>query len=213
MLMGLVYKDLMVMKKQLLYYLFFFGLYAVLSVTGTFSIEGVMGVLAAMVGMMVPISSIAYDDQARWTKFAVATPAGRKGVAAGKYLLALLTILCSGLLAALLGIVLLLTGAVEGDLTEAMVSVAGSVVVAVGMNDILLPLVFKYGSEKARLAFFAVMGVFFLLLMVFGQKMDSMPALSETTGMLIVAGVVAAVAVGMAVSYRISLAILEKKEL
>ena len=41
----------------------------------------------ALIGLFLPMSSIGYDDQARWEKFAVATPAGRRGVVAGKYLL------------------------------------------------------------------------------------------------------------------------------
>ena len=59
---GLICKDFFVMKKQLGYYLAFFVVYGVLAVTGVFP-ASILSALVAVIAMMVPMSSIAYDDR------------------------------------------------------------------------------------------------------------------------------------------------------
>ena len=66
---GLICKDFFVMKKQLGYYLAFFVVYGVLAVTGVFP-ASILSALVAVIAMMVPMSSIAYDDQAHWGRYA-----------------------------------------------------------------------------------------------------------------------------------------------
>ena len=96
---GFVCKDFLVGRKNSLYYFGFLVIYGVLSAAGVFPYSVLSG-MVALVGLMLPMSSFAYDDQARWEKFAAATPAGRRGVVQGKYLFALL---CTAAAAVLVG--------------------------------------------------------------------------------------------------------------
>ena len=100
-MIGFVYKDFLILRRQILYYLFFFGLYAVLAAIGAFPAM-ILSVMLTMTGMMLPMSSFSYDDLARWDRYAAATPAGRQGVVAGKYLFALGCILGSAAVVVLL---------------------------------------------------------------------------------------------------------------
>ena len=56
-MMGLVYKDFLVMRKQLSYYLIFVVLYAGLTVAGVFTPFILPGIVV-LVGMMLPMSSV-----------------------------------------------------------------------------------------------------------------------------------------------------------
>ncbi len=210
-MMGLVYKDVMVMKRSLLYYLGFFAVYGFLSVTGVFPLGTILGAMVTMVGIMVPMSSMAYDEQSKWDKFAAATPVGRQGIVGGKYLLALLTVGMGTLLSSAMALVLLLTGLAEGDTVEFLLSILGCALVSVLLNAVLLPILFRFGVEKSRILFlllfaFVFGGVVLLSQVAKGNGGLSLPELPHP--LVILALVLAAVAV----SYRISLGIMSRKE-
>lgn len=217
-MIGLVYKDMMVMKKQLFYYLAFFVVYGFLSATGTFSLGTIQGAMVTMVGIMVPMSSMAYDEQAKWDKFAAATPVGRQGIVKGKYLLSLLTTGAAALISAALALLFLLTGLVEGDRAEVLFSILGCAVAAVFLNAVLLPILFKFGVEKSRILFLLLSALVFggitLLAMVaknggdIGGVLNFADRLGPLASLLLVIAVAAC-----ALSYFISLGIMEKKEL
>ena len=173
---GLICKDFFVMKKQLGYYLAFFVVYGVLAVTGVFP-ASILSALVAVIAMMVPMSSIAYDDQAHWGRYAAATPAGRSGVVAAKYLFTLL---------------------------------------AMVMDAILLPLLFRFGAEKSRtisMIFFIVIFGGCMLLGKLAQQQGGLPRPPAWLANALPA-LLAILAVGTFVlSYWIAQGIYEKKEL
>ena len=190
---GLICKDFFVMKKQLGYYLAFFVVYGVLAVTGVFP-ASILSALVAVIAMMVPMSSIAYDDQAHWGRYAAATPAGRSGVVAAKYLFTLLVLAACAVLVAV--------GACMG--------------VAMVMDAILLPLLFRFGAEKSRtisMIFFIVIFGGCMLLGKLAQQQGGLPRPPAWLANALPA-LLAILAVGTFVlSYWIAQGIYEKKEL
>ena len=214
-MMGLVYKDIMVMKKQICYYLAFFVVYGFLSVTGVLPLGTILGAMVAMVGIMVPMSAMAYDEQAKWDKFAAATPVGRRGIVGGKYLLALLTIGTTGLLSSAVALVLLLTGLADGDVVEFLLSILGCALAAVFLNAVLLPIIFHFGVEKSRVLFLILFALIFGgvgLLSWAAQKSGGLH-LPQLSTPLVFAVLLAAAVAALAVSYPISLGIMGRKEL
>lgn len=217
-MMGLVYKDIMVMKKQLLIYLGFYVFYGLLVSAGAFDLS-ILGGLTVMFGTLVTVSSMAYDEQAKWDKFAAATPVGRKGVVGGKYLLPLVVIPVSALVTAAVEAILCLSGKSQEDLTEALVVTVICSAVGVLLNALLLPLLFKFGTEKARVLFMLLFVLFFggaMLLATVAKDNESFGAalsfgvrMGPWTPILLTAIVAAA----YALSYFISIGIMEKKEL
>lgn len=63
--------------------LLFFIIYTVLAVMEIMP-TAIMYTMTVLIGMMLPMSTFAYDDLARWNKYAAATPAGRRGIVAGQ---------------------------------------------------------------------------------------------------------------------------------
>ena len=69
---GLILKDALVLKKSLKSYLLLLAVYAVLTVTGLFSISFVAAFLE-VIAMMLPMSAFAFDEQAHWDRYAAGT--------------------------------------------------------------------------------------------------------------------------------------------
>ena len=148
-MIGFIYKDFLILRKQMLYYLLFFVLYALLAVMGVFPAT-ILSVMLVLIGMMLPMSSFSYDELARWDKYAAATPAGRRGMVAGKYLFALICILSGVGVTLLLQVGLSLTGLLRGPLDEQLMVLAANLGTVLAMDAIILPLLIKFGAEKVR---------------------------------------------------------------
>lgn len=210
-MIGLVVKDLLVLRKPAKLYLVMLAFYVALSVAGAFDNAMVVG-FVCLFTLMLPISSFSYDELARWDKYAAALPVSRRGVVGSKYLLALILGCIAELLIVATALVLaLLKNAAPGE-----VLLTGLACVGVGllMNSILLPLLFQFGAEKGRLLTMAVLAVLFLLgfggaKLLGADGLPTVPSYVEAVFPPVMAGAVSLV---LYVSYRVSLIIYNKKE-
>ena len=80
---GLIYKDFVLLRKQLSTYLVFLIVYGGFCIAGVFPIS-ILVALVAVIGLTVPLSSVATDDATRWDRYAVSTPVSRRGVGGGE---------------------------------------------------------------------------------------------------------------------------------
>ena len=211
---GLVYKDLIVLKKQLRYYLVFLVIYGGMTVAGMG--PGILGAVICIVGMILPMSSIAYDEQARWDKYAASTPAGRAGIVGGKYLFTLVVVGSMTGLVILCMVLLRLTGLVKNDMAELVFTALGCGGAALFINAITLPLMLKFGAEKSRTISMGLFVVIFGASALGAMALKNQAALPAPPTWLLNAlpVVLAILAVGsFAVSYCVSRAVYANKEL
>ena len=82
---GLIYKDFLALKGHLSTYVVFFVIYGGLCIAGVFS-PSVLAGMVVLISIITPMTTVTSDDISRWNRFAVASPACRRGVVAGKYL-------------------------------------------------------------------------------------------------------------------------------
>ena len=156
---GLVKKDLYLSLSMLKSYVLVAVVFALLTLTGIYDISFFVTYLSVMC-IMIPVNLFAYDEQARWDKYAAALPSGRAGVVKARYLFTILICLVSLLFALLLQLmVALFTGAQGQERADLLLS--GLLPAAYGcfMNAVLLPLLFKFGSQKGRLYLILALGV------------------------------------------------------
>lgn len=212
---GLVLKDFLVARKNILYYFGFLVFYGIMSAMGVFPYSILAG-LVVLVGLMLPMSSFAYDDQARWEKFAAVTPAGRRGVVQGKYLFALLCTLSSAVLIAVILTVMALLGTVDAEVWWEPLAVVGACAcITLLLDSVFLPFLLKFGAEKTRmltmLVFVVVFGGMALLafLVEHGFHLPALPPVFVALAPILFA---AATAAALGVSYGISLGVYGKKE-
>ena len=158
---GLILKDFLILRKTLRSYLFMIVVYVGIAFTGVWPADTV-GVLMVVMVMMLPMNVFAYDKQAKWDTYGLALPVGRTKTVAARYVCVLLLCLLSVGLTAILGMMLYAAGRVE-EPVEFLVSCSVMGLMSVLVNAIMLPFLYKFGPERARMMFFGIMGGIVLL--------------------------------------------------
>ena len=156
---GLVKKDLYLSVSMFKSYVVVAAVFAALTAFGIYDISFFVTYVSVMC-IMIPVNLFAYDEQARWDKYAAALPSGRAGVVKARYLFTILICLGSLVFSLLLQLIVALFTGVQGQArTDLLLS--GLLPAAYGcfMNAVLLPLLFKFGSQKGRLYLILALGV------------------------------------------------------
>ena len=201
---GMIYKDFLVQRKQLGYYGVFFLVYTLLAVTDVMP-PAIMYTMTVLIGMMVPMASFSYDDLARWNKYAAATPAGRRGIVAGKYVFSLLSVLAA----------LVLLKPALGPLDEGLIGLLICVLITMVINAVMLPVLVKFGAEKSRLISILLFVAIFGGILLLGQFAGALENIVLPAWFfLALPGLLVLLAIGgYVISYFIACGIFEKKEL
>lgn len=216
---GLLLKELQIMKGTWKTYLFLLLFYAVFSFVGNPTFFASM---VAVILMMLPLSSVAADEQARWDIYAATLPNGRRAVVRAKYQFSFLTLGAAFVLSCLVSFLVVVLGRASGnEYLDFVVTSLVSVAVGLLANLILYPLLFKYGSQKARIVMGLVFGIVIAAVAIgivflsfsnstfFDVVLVASPVFSPT---ILVAAAVALLAIATVVSYGISQRIYGKKE-
>ena len=197
---GLLLKDWYLTVKYLRMLILISLLFAAMSV---FSPEnGFFRIYPAVMFAMIPVSLYSYDDREKWTVYAQAFPVSRAQYVTGKYLFGALGMAA---LVALLTVLYLISGA-EGFGG----AVTLSLVLGLGSASLMLPVLFRFGAEKGRIAYLIFIGA-----ICGGGAALSLAAPSE--GGAAMPPPSAALCAGMIVfyilSWRLSVALYQKREL
>lgn len=163
---GLILKDFLILRKTLRSYLLVLVVYAAVAFSGFWSGSFVGAFIMVMVAML-PMNVFAYDKQCNWDVYGLALPVGRTKTVASRYACVLLLCLGSAAFSAVLGVVLNLMGRMEEGMAEYLVTCAVVLMMGMMINSLMLPLLYKFGSERARIMFYGVLGAIVLLAAVF----------------------------------------------
>ncbi|SDE58589.1 ABC-2 family transporter protein [Fontibacillus panacisegetis] len=150
---SLILKDLYNIShnaKSMLFMLLVF----VIVIIPMYSVEAYIITSGILCSMMV-ITTFSFDERSDWTKYAMVTPISRKDLVASKFVVLLIFSafgVVSGLILGFAGG--LITKKVVLDLTSIasllVITVVG-MMIAVIFGSISIPLMFKFGAEKARM--------------------------------------------------------------
>ena len=104
--------------------------------------------MVEVIVMVLPISSFSYDEAAKWDRYAAVLPVGRTAVVKARYLFLLLVLLA----AAAIGLVgsILASLLAREDLGELLATLLVSMGLGLMIADIMLPVVYQLGPERAR---------------------------------------------------------------
>lgn len=153
---GLLMKDFYLIQKYCRMYL----LIAVIFVVGYTVGDNIFMLFYPMVlGSIMPVTLISYDEKSKWQVYAEMFPYTRKEIVTAKYLITLFYLTVIILLSAVSQAVHMLRAA-EGFSVSSYLSVILSLL-AVGLivPGITLPAVFKLGTEKGRMAYYGMVVV------------------------------------------------------
>lgn len=153
---GLILKDLYLIKKYCKSYLTFALLFIALSLMNGENM--VFALYPSVVCGMVTVSLMSLDEKSRWLSYSASLPYTKGQIVSGKYLLGLVIQLS----------VLVLTGIAQtvrmnrsGTLDAESLFVLMALVAATALltSAVNLPLVFRFGCERARILFYVLIGV------------------------------------------------------
>ncbi|MEA4805883.1 ABC-2 transporter permease [Acetobacterium wieringae] len=203
---GLILKDLLNLKssfKMLGVMILFFAVAFLSQRNGV-----VFGIIIMMFAMMV-VTTISCDDLAKWDAYALTMPVTRKEIVLSKYLVMALLNTLGAVLSVIVGIV----GSffIKQSFDQEILVIVGLVyLIAFIFGSLIIPLIYKFGTEKARLMLFLCALLPTALILLLEQFNVPMP----TTGnpwiyLFLLIGLSVA---GVILSYLISLKIYTKKE-
>ena len=214
---GLLIKDILIMRKTLKSYLLFWLFYLLLAILGLFNISFIIAFIQVMV-MMLPIGIFSYDEVSKWDRYALTFPLGRRALVGGRYLFTIVIVLGAALFGLLSCVVLSI---LDGSqiLVENILTVLGSLSVGILIADVLLPLCYKLGPERARPFLYALVCVPVLLLFAayrlgLLEQVDfaGLNSLSDQAVLGLFALLLLVTLAGLGVSYLISCRVMEGKE-
>ena len=208
---GLILKDVLVLRKALRSYALCLFFYMGMAAVGLFSISFITAFMQVIV-MILPMSAFAYDEQAKWDRYALTLPVGRRAVVTARYLFMLLMVLVAALFA--LASCLVLSLVQQGDLMENIGT--GAVALALGLlaADLNLPMSYAMGPERARPYLYATLFLP-LLALVGAAKMGWLDGLDQIPPSILAAlflFIPVLPLLGLPVSYLVSCRVMERKE-
>lgn len=159
---GLILKDIYSLRSYFVKQILLMALiYLLISVTmiQSFAFFGPMMVMSVM---MMLISSFSFDETAKWDTYALTLPLSPRSIVGAKYLLMI------GALAGSSAVVLLICGVGDAliyreGFGEIAGSTAGIAVTYLMMSFLVMPMFYKMGVEKARVAMILIMVAPFML--------------------------------------------------
>lgn len=152
---GLLLKDLYMMKAYCKSYVLIIAIFLAASFVG-----GNMFFIyyPCLLCGMIPVNLLAYDERSRFIQYSAALPVSRVQFVSEKYLMGLFSQV----------IVLFITGTVQGirmgvngtfSLNEFAVMMLSILLVSMLASSIPLPLIFRNGVEKGRIAYYVMIGI------------------------------------------------------
>lgn len=209
---GLILKDFFVMRKALKSYLTIMLLYVVLAWLDIFDYSFIMTFVQVML-MVLPISTFAYDELAKWDRYAMSLPLGRGRVVGARYLFVLsLALLTSAFGLAGTAILALVH---EADPVEMLLTLMVSTAIGLLIPAVILPLCYKLGAERARPYLYAIIFIPVVAIVLLAKAdvidfsaLNRLNALSPAAVLggaaLLPAGGLAALAVSYLISCRVA---------
>lgn len=200
---GLFIKDIYNLKQQVKIYLLLIAVWMVMGYVNNDStfFSGVMMIFS----LLIPVTSIAYDEKANWDKYALTMPVTKNEIVLSKYILSFFCAVISFVCSSAVGIVL--TKNAADSLVTSLVFMSLGII----LTSVVLPVIIKFGVEKGRMIMLAIFLVPTIVGMILPKLNLEMPQETTIEQILYLSPLVAAFCA--VVSILISIKIYNKKEL
>lgn len=214
---GLLWKDLLCLRKGAVSYAVVVAIYVLLVAIGLWSID-FFAMFMALLVCMLPYTCFSSDAAAKWDLYGLALPVSRRQIVLARYLLVLLLAVVAAAGILVIGAVVVATGE-AASWNEYLFSSAVFLGFGTLVNIIMLPLLYRFGAERAKIVFFGVFGALFLAGWLLVQLIGGVEVLNRfempaEMSILPPLAVAAAVCVALlAASYLLSVQIYERREL
>lgn len=168
-MIGLILKDVFNLKKyakQISLSVIVFGIFAVQLKNP----EYLIGMISMMCSMLV-ITSMSYDESTKWDKYALTMPILKKDIVLSKYILLVFMVFTGTVLSGIISMIM--SEIMQLQEPKEIMLICGAVALVILLIfSVLMPLLLKYGVEKARILIFAIVGLPVLAITAFVKLMQ-----------------------------------------
>lgn len=214
---GLILKDLYNIGHNAKYMMFVMIMIAIMNIS-TSDIGGFSLISAILCSIMI-INTFAFDDNCKWTGYALAMPVSRKELVRSKFIV--LVVFC--IIGCVLGLVIDLVGGLimkrfNSDICQLFFFALGAFGISLILGSILIPLALKFGAEKARILMAAVVIVptmmisGIIIIGLFTNPGMGLMELTEQNILILMCGLVVFAFLWCYVMYLISCNIINRQE-
>lgn len=207
---GFFKKEWYLIAKQMRFWIFFLLIYSALSATQIWG-GSMMASMLCVILLSAPMSLFSQDRTARWDGFSAALPDGRRHAVQARYLFTLLLSVCCILFAVAVSALFYALGlGAENNLAELLAGGIASVALCLFFTAVLLPLLYRFGPEKAR---FLIILIYLVLVVTVIAFFSLVPqdVIAEMSG-LFLSLLILLLLVSLYGSYRLSLSIVRGQE-
>lgn len=206
---GLLLKDAYMMAKYCRSYLF---LLIIFTVVGALNRENMFFILyPSLFASMLPVTILSYDERSKWEQYCATLPCTKAQIVSGKYIIGSAVHLFSVAVTLIAQIVSMI---IRKDFSGELIAVLACILIALPAisTSITLPIMFRYGTEKGRIVYFIMIGVFCAIAMfaTFAYTEGSSPEIRFSAVFAILC---AAAMVIYVLSWLLSIKFFEKREL
>lgn len=203
---GLLLKDWYLGKKTLIATLFIMIIFAVVTVI---SDNNYFMVYSVVLGGMIPVTLISYDEKSSWNTYSLTMPYTRAQIVSEKYIVAMI-ILAVSVISLGIGLVVRAEMSKAVNLDSVFATLGMLSVVGVIAPSIMLPVIFKFGVDKGRF-------VYYIIIIALSSGIASIMEINERINFNISAHTFGSLLILtsliiMAVSWRLSIIFYEKRD-
>ena len=201
---GLLLKDIYTLTKQMKLFIVILVLF---SLVPGYS----MAAFAICYSAMMPITALAYDERAKWDKLAAMMPYSASDIVISKYMLGSICALFATLLSLIGGIGYAVFKNTPVD-DKALMILLPLLCIALIIQSINLPLMFKIGVEKGRILFVMITVVTVLGGVALSENLKTIPDFFQTNLLTVLLAGIAVTVFLCALSALISIKIYKNRE-
>lgn len=208
---GLILKDLLNLRKYMKQLGLILILYIFLSINFK-SPNYIIYMMILLTSMMI-VTSMAYDESTKWDKYALTMPITKEDLVKSKYVLLVLLALSGGIISIIFGFIISKFIGVT-NYKELLLTSGGVALASLFLFSILLPIIFKLGTEKARIFMMLIFAIPAILVTGLSSFLKDLSIPMPTEEQIKYLGYVSPIIVLIffVISYQISVYILNKKD-
>ncbi len=181
---------------------------AVMIFIGVASSSVFYAAIGALLCVMLPMTSLAYDQMHHWDRYVMGLPVTRKDVVLSKYVLAILGILASTVVLMVFGLIMQIRGSIAFD--TILSALWTQLAVGLFFLSVNYPIVIKIGFERGRIWYIIItMPIMAFAGLLGNTNVPDRSALAVSSGSFLVLPILMFL---VFLSYRLSVRFMERKE-
>lgn len=198
---GLIYENFYILKKQ------FMLSFVLLFICGVMSVvvnPYIFYAMSTILVSMLPITAMVFENESKLTKVIITMPIDRKDFVKSKYISTFML----GIINFIINILFMLITTSNG--LQSLIFSAISFLIGMTVMNIMFPLIFKFGVEKAKFILGCILMSFFTICFILYKFRDFLPAFPQDY--LIFATILVPTIIFL-ISYRLSIKFFDKSEI